>query len=317
VVRQDDLKSATAYLQRFTTLTPDTVPGTTAIGTSAAVLTALRAKGVARIGFFNAFVADLTIDRNVRPNVYDYETAAEIRRVGASSVLVPIMVNDRVVDLPAIHAEGDFFGDRSEFFFLDDPANPLTLRFRIGIRPPDPARVEMAKIMKEPPPTSGDRETLQVVRVSFPCTGAAISGGGGGAGAGGPAGGAGDTGALERSLLDSGQADVYDIFFSFGSAELRAESTPTLERIAAVLRRYPDWRLTIAGHTDSIAADAHNLDLSRRRAAAVRDALVSRHGITAARLTTTGYGESRPKDTNDTLEGRARNRRVELVRQRP
>ncbi len=80
------------------------------------------------------------------------------------------------------------------------------------------------------------------------------------------------------------------------------------------MARRPDWELSIEGHTDNIGSDSDNLDLSRRRAAAVKDALVARHRIAANRLATGGYGESRPRDTNDTLEGRARNRRVELVR---
>ena len=81
-----------------------------------------------------------------------------------------------------------------------------------------------------------------------------------------------------------------------------------------VLRRNPDWKLSVEGHTDAIASEQYNLDLSARRAAAVRTALGSRFGIAAARLTTAGLGESSPRDRNDTLEGRARNRRVELVR---
>ncbi len=76
----------------------------------------------------------------------------------------------------------------------------------------------------------------------------------------------------------------------------------------------PDWKLAIEGHTDSIANDAYNLQLSQRRSAAVKNALVSKKAIAGTRLTTAGHGESRPKDTNDTLEGRARNRRVELVK---
>ena len=82
----------------------------------------------------------------------------------------------------------------------------------------------------------------------------------------------------------------------------------------SVMRRHPDWKLSVDGHTDSIGTDQANLDLSRRRAASVKTALTSRYHVDAVRLTTAGYGESRPKDTNDTLEGRARNRRVELVR---
>lgn len=91
-------------------------------------------------------------------------------------------------------------------------------------------------------------------------------------------------------------------------------ASPTLEEIAEVLRRHRDWKLRIAGHTDGIGGDQQNLDLSKRRAAAVKDALVKKYSIAAGRLETTGFGKSQPKDTNDTLEGRAHNRRVELMR---
>ena len=81
-----------------------------------------------------------------------------------------------------------------------------------------------------------------------------------------------------------------------------------------MLKRHPDWKLKVEGHTDSISADDYNLKLSMRRATAVKDALVTRYGIAAARLTPDGLGETKPRATNDTLAGRARNRRVELVR---
>ncbi len=77
----------------------------------------------------------------------------------------------------------------------------------------------------------------------------------------------------------------------------------------------PDWKLRVDGHTDNIGGDAHNLDLSKRRAASVKSALVERYHISADRLTTNGFGASSPIDRNDTLEGRARNRRVELSRE--
>ena len=96
---------------------------------------------------------------------------------------------------------------------------------------------------------------------------------------------------------------------------IREESEPTLKEIAELLRRHGDWRLQVNGHTDGIGTDQYNLELSKRRAVAVREALVKRYGIDAGRLTSQGFGKSQPKDTNDTLEGRARNRRVELVRQ--
>ena len=108
---------------------------------------------------------------------------------------------------------------------------------------------------------------------------------------------------------------MYGIYFDFGSAAIKPESESVLKEIAAVLTDQPSWKLGIEGHTDNIGGEAENADLSRRRAAAVKDALVSRHKIAANRLTPAGFGESRPKETNDTLEGRARNRLVELVRQ--
>jgi outer membrane protein OmpA-like peptidoglycan-associated protein len=164
---------------------------------------------------------------------------------------------------------------------------------------------------------TGDRDMLQVVKISSRCTGTAQSDAGAGGGAGGSA-GTGDlpagSDALERELSDTGRADVYDIYFSFNKDTIRPESEPTLKAIAAVLKKHPAWRLSIQGHTDNIAGDAYNLDLSKRRAASVKDALVKRYAIAVPRLATNGFGKTRPKDTNDTLEGRARNRRVELVK---
>lgn len=124
-----------------------------------------------------------------------------------------------------------------------------------------------------------------------------------------------DPDTLEHRLQHDRRVDVYGIYFDTASAEIRPESEPILQEIADVVRRHSDWTLRIDGHTDSIGSTERNLDLSRRRAASVRSALVERFGLPADRLTTGGYGEAAPKDTNDTPEGRARNRRVELVRQ--
>lgn len=121
-------------------------------------------------------------------------------------------------------------------------------------------------------------------------------------------------GAIEKRLAEAGRIDVYGIYFDFASDRIRTESEPVLKEIADALGRHADWTVSIEGHTDSVGSDAANLDLSRRRSASVRTALVERYGIAADRLTTAGYGEGAPKDTNDTPEGRARNRRVELVR---
>jgi outer membrane protein OmpA-like peptidoglycan-associated protein len=119
---------------------------------------------------------------------------------------------------------------------------------------------------------------------------------------------------MEQGLEKSCRAPVYGIYFESASAELNPASRPTLQQIAAVMQRHADWTLTIEGHTDSIGGPAFNLDLSNRRAAAVKTELTGRFGVPAARLATKGYGLTRPVESNATIEGRARNRRVELVR---
>ena len=121
---------------------------------------------------------------------------------------------------------------------------------------------------------------------------------------------------LEEGLLENNKVDVYGIYFDFNSDRIRPESEPVLKEIDTIMKRHPDWRLSIAGHTDNVGGNSeYNLQLSRKRSEAVRTTLMSRFGISADRLTSSGYGASAPKDTNDTSEGRARNRRVELVRQ--
>ncbi len=120
---------------------------------------------------------------------------------------------------------------------------------------------------------------------------------------------------IESELQNHGRAEVYGIYFDFDSAAIRAESESVLAEIAEALQQNPDWKLSIEGHTDNIGGDAHNLELSQRRAEAVKKALVARYSISADRLSTAGFGASRPKATNDTIEGRALNRRVELVKQ--
>jgi OmpA family len=119
---------------------------------------------------------------------------------------------------------------------------------------------------------------------------------------------------LEQHLAVDKHTDVYGIYFNFASDELRSESEPVLHEIADALKAHPDWTLIINGHTDNVGGDALNLDLSRRRATAVRKALVDRYKIEDSRLTTNGFGASQPKESNDSDRGRALNRRVELVR---
>jgi OOP family OmpA-OmpF porin len=99
--------------------------------------------------------------------------------------------------------------------------------------------------------------------------------------------------------------------FEFNSATLTAESRPVLDEVAADLKKHPRLRVELQGHTDSAGRDAYNLQLSRRRADAVRGYLVAQ-GVSAEQLTAKGYGETQPAADNSTESGRAENRRVEM-----
>ena len=120
---------------------------------------------------------------------------------------------------------------------------------------------------------------------------------------------------IEEKLKKDSRVALHGIYFDFAKATLRPESESVLRGIAAALNHNPNWKITIEGHTDNVGGDPLNLDLSRRRADAVKQALIERHRVAASSLTTTGLGASRPNASNDTLSGRALNRRVELVRQ--
>jgi outer membrane protein OmpA-like peptidoglycan-associated protein len=203
-----------------------------------------------------------------------------------------MIVNDQRVELPVIHLEGDFTvvgkdprpADQrptksgGEIFVLDDPADPLVLNWRL----------------KDPLLHNGNFR-VEIVKINFPV--------------------AKPENVLEKQLTQEKRAITYGIYFDFNRDTLKPESEPVLKEIAQAMRDNPGWELTVEGHTDNVGGDSYNLELSRRRAAAVKQALVSEYNITPDRLLTGGFGASRPVETNDTLEGRARNRRVELVRE--
>ncbi|MGL5858096.1 MAG: OmpA family protein [Angustibacter sp.] len=117
----------------------------------------------------------------------------------------------------------------------------------------------------------------------------------------------GDTTQLEQQLQEA--VGMRGITFDTGSARLTPQSRQTLDRVAAVLSEIPSGRVLITGHTDSLGSRALNQDLSERRAAEVRRALVARD-VDATRLETTGRGESQPVESNTTSAGRALNRRI-------
>ncbi|MBV8547509.1 MAG: OmpA family protein, partial [Acidobacteria bacterium] len=119
---------------------------------------------------------------------------------------------------------------------------------------------------------------------------------------------------MTKDLEELGRTRIYGINFDTDSDTIKPESKPTLDKITALMKAKPDWKLRVEGHTDSSGNDAHNNDLSQKRAASVKAYLVAA-GIPDARLTPVGLGSTQPAATNTTVSGRAQNRRVELAKE--
>jgi outer membrane protein OmpA-like peptidoglycan-associated protein len=213
-----------------------------------------------------------------------------LHRRESTDVPFPVLFNGTRVNLPALHAAGSFaFGTdapkAAELWILDDADFPILLQWQF----------------------SSAEQT--VIRINSPVTAADT-------GAGGSAGGGGGAGNLQALAGKSCRTELHGVYFNTGSAQLLPESEPMLQNVAGTIKQNLSWKLTVEGHTDNIGSADYNQDLSQRRAEAVRQALVSR-GVPAAQLTAKGYGLTRPVDTNETVLGRAHNRRVELSRACP
>ena len=124
-----------------------------------------------------------------------------------------------------------------------------------------------------------------------------------------------DAAALGGDISSSGHVAVYGIYFDTGKADLKPESDPALTEIAKLLQQDSKLKLLVVGHTDNVGTLAGNMDLSKRRAEAVVQVLTAKHGVAAARLIGQGAGPLAPVASNGTEDGRAKNRRVELVQQ--
>ena len=200
-----------------------------------------------------------------------------LKRVGTADEPFALLVNGRRVQVQALHAKG----------YLETAGGDGE-HFDFWFLD-DAANPLWLKAV-------GDEDTnYQVVRVDFP-----------------------DAVAPLADLAGkSCRAELHGVYFETGSAALLPESNAALLQAAAVMKAHPAWRMTVEGHTDNLGGAAPNLELSNRRATAVRDVLVTHDGVPATQLATQGFGLTKPVETNDTAEGRARNRRVELARQCP
>ena len=120
---------------------------------------------------------------------------------------------------------------------------------------------------------------------------------------------------MATGLTNSGHSVVNGILFDTGKADIKPESAPALEEVVKLLKQNAAMKVYVVGHTDNVGALAGNLDLSKRRAAAVVHMLSTKYGVAAARLQSFGNGPYAPLASNDNEAGRTLNRRVELVKQ--
>lgn len=123
-----------------------------------------------------------------------------------------------------------------------------------------------------------------------------------------------DAGAMAEHLDKSGSVRLYGVHFDTDKATIKPKSKTTLAEIGTLLKQHSKLRLAVVGHTDATGSFEHNMTLSQRRAKAVVEYLKAKHEIAASRLEPYGVGYLAPIATNETEEGRALNRRVELIK---
>ena len=117
---------------------------------------------------------------------------------------------------------------------------------------------------------------------------------------------------VELQPISTGEIlTLKNIFFETASADLLPPSVPELTKVLDIMKKNPNMRIRINGHTDNVGTEADNLKLSENRANSVRNYLIEQ-GIDGTRITTKGFGESKPIDVNTTESGRANNRRTEI-----
>lgn len=200
----------------------------------------------------------------------------------AGSVKFPVLINGRRVELDAVVASGQMTAGNStrpvEQYIFNHPRHPISLRVAYGSRGGSfPFKADFAR---------------DVVRIDFPVDQSA---------------------AMADALNKQCRIEVPGIYFDFDKATIKPQSKPALEQLAVVVRKLGSRHVSIEGHTDNIGGDPYNDPLSARRAAAVKSALTRDYALEGANISTQGFGSHRPIESNDTLAGRARNRRVELA----
>ncbi|MEP7243750.1 MAG: OmpA family protein [Gammaproteobacteria bacterium] len=293
LMRAADLASARRLILTYIPGDPEVLPGTVIGAISRAVFAELKEKGEVPIvlGAARRTAAGELASLFAGRKYY----RGTLKRIEAGTVPFPVLLDGRRVNVPAVHAKGDVAvggdGGSAEFWFLDDADRAVTLKWVMLGATAQAVRIENARVRPASPGSAGGS-----IAIGNGAAGAPITAG------------------LDSSAC---RAELHGVYFNTGSAELLPESSAALAEVAAALNAHTDWHVVVEGHTDNIGAADSNVALSTRRAEAVRRALVSQNGVAATRLDAKGFGATRPVESNDTLEGRAHNRRVELSRRCP
>ena len=237
--------------------------------------------GTTSLGISAAVLSDLRSRRKAHlrllysPQLESIECNLDL--VGTSERM-RVIVEDRIAEIPAVHARAVCgSGSRTgtgDFYFADDLRQPLLIESTLNFSWEKRPRTERITRVIDGPGLHPD---------------------------------------MEQSLRTIGRYDAYGLRFDFDSAALRPESAQLVREIAQMLQSNSSWSIQIVGHTDSTGGPDYNRQLSNQRAEAVRQALVD-NGVEAGRLRSVGMGETQAKADNETLAGRAINRRVEFRR---
>jgi len=262
-------------------------PGFTALSISSAVYRQLRDTGTAQFSMIVTPLESRDISASARPVAAMFAPArarykGSLTRISPRPEPFPLLVNGNRADVPALHLKGNFAdGLRRtgwDLWVLADSTHPLLLKSVL------------------------DQDVFQMVRADLPTELPLADGRMSGAKV------------LAKEVDTNCRIELPGVYFAFGTAAIDPISDRALAELAHALAPHPAWRFTVEGHTDSVGTAAANKTLSERRAEAVRARLAERHGVDTHEWGAIGYGASHPREPNTTIEGRARNRRVELVR---
>jgi len=285
-VRANDLAGAPRFDDIFGPREVDR-PGFTAVSISSAVYRELRSVGSAQFSMIVTPLEarDLSVSATpvagiLSPPRVRYK--GSLTRVSPEPETFPLLVNGGRTSVPALHLKGSFADGmrRTEWdlWVLADSTHPLLLK---SVLLGDVFQMVRADLPVELPPSAGKLLEPKL---------------------------------MEEELDEKCRLELPGVYFAFGTAAIDPISDRALAELAQALTPHPEWTFTVEGHTDSVGTAAANQSLSRRRAEAVRARLAERHGLNTHAWGAVGYGATRPKESNATIEGRARNRRVELVR---